>query len=88
MANIKQQKKRIRQDAFRTDRNRAVRSRMRTYIKNADVALAADDTTGAQDIVKKACSEIDRAAGKGVIHTNAAARKKSSLERRVAALKK
>lgn len=82
MANIKQQKKRILQDKRRTDRNRNVRSRMRTLIKKARVALDAEGQADAPEAVKTACSAIDRAAAKGVIHKNAAARKKSSLERR------
>ena len=87
MANIKQQKKRILQDIVRTDRNRAVRSRMRTFMKSANAALDAADKE-APALVKVACSEIDRAQKKGVIHANSAARKKSSLERRAAALNK
>jgi len=84
MPNIKQQKKRMRQDIVRTERNRDLRSRVRTYIKKARSAIEAG---GSQDelneIVKRACSAIDRAATKGVMHKNAASRKKSSLQRAV-----
>lgn len=77
MANIKSAIKRIRQDEKRTIRNRAIRSRMRTYLKKAQTALTTDDQ--AEVAVRAAISELDRAAKKGVIHANAAARRKSRL---------
>lgn len=86
MANIKQQVKRIRQDRQRRLRNMDVKSRMRTYIKRAMAALAAKDKETASTIVPDAIAAIDRAVAKGVIHRNAAARKKSSLATRINAL--
>ncbi len=86
MANIKQQEKRIRQDRQRRLRNMDVKSRMRTYIKRAMAALEAKDKAEASAVVPQAIAAIDRAAAKGVIHRNAAARKKSSLTTRINAL--
>ena len=85
MANIKSAIKKARQDEKRTARNRAVRSRMRTYVKNAHTALASGD--GADEAVRAAISEPDRAAQKGVIHRNAAARRKSRLMAKLNAAK-
>lgn len=79
MANIKQQKKRIRTNEERRQRNVAVRSRMKTLVKKADAALASGDAETAKTAVPEALSAIDRAAAKGVIHANSASRKKSSL---------
>lgn len=80
MANIKSQKKRILLNEKNRQRNMAVRSRMKTIIKKVHAAVAAKDPQQIQTAVKAAVSEIDRAASKGVIHRNAAARKKSSLQ--------
>jgi small subunit ribosomal protein S20 len=81
MANIKQQKKRIGQDAKRRLRNLSVKTRMKTMVKKADAALTADPAN-AKPAVNEALSAIDKAASKGVIHPNSAARKKSSLMHR------
>jgi small subunit ribosomal protein S20 len=80
MANIKSQIKRIKQNEVRRERNKAVRSELRTRTKTA---LAAIDT-GAEDVaetVQAAARRIDKAAAKGVIHPNQAARRKSRLMR-------
>ena len=77
MANIKSAIKRIRQSEKRRVRNRAVRSRMRTYVKRANTAIVKGDD--AVEAVRTAISELDRAAKKGVIHPNNAARRKSRL---------
>ena len=81
MANIRSQIKRNRQNEKRRLRNKAVRSEMRTRIKAA-VAAAGDDDAGAK--VEAAHRSIDKAAAKGVIHQNQAARRKSRLERAIA----
>jgi small subunit ribosomal protein S20 len=84
MANIKSQIKRNRQNERRRVRNKAVRSELRTRTKR--VVEAAE--TGADDIDDKArlaIKRIDRAASKGVIHKNQAARRKSRIAKRVAA---
>ena len=81
MANIKSQIKRNRQNAKRTDRNKAVRSELKTRTKAAAAAIDA----GAEDaaaLTKAAVKRIDSAASKGVIHKNAAARRKSRLMKR------
>ena len=86
MANIKSQKKRILTNEIRRQRNMDVRSRMKTYIKHVMDAMDAKDADRIKTAMSLALSEIDRAAGKGVIHPNNAARKKSMLQRRAASL--
>jgi len=86
MANSKSAKKRLKQSIKNRQRNQAITSRMRTYLRRADVALAAGKADEAKDAVLQAVSEVDRACTKGVLHRNSAARKKSSLERRFAAI--
>lgn len=87
MANIASAKKRIRQNTKRRARNRLNISRSRTYIKNARLALEAGEYEAAEQAVKKATIELDRAASKGVIHRNNAARRKSRLQKHLAALR-
>lgn len=82
MANIKSQKKRILTNEKRRLRNKAVRSEMKTRVKNAVEAAE----TGAEDSpaqLRLAIKRIDMAAAKGVIHKNQAARRKSRLEKRI-----
>ncbi len=74
MANIKSQKKRILTNAKANERNKMVRAELRTRVKNA---IADGDPTS--DATRAAIARIDRAAAKGVIHKNTAARKKSRL---------
>ena len=83
MANIKSQKKRIIQNAKRADRNKAVRSELKTRVTTA-IAIwsAGEDTTDAALAAQK---RLDKAATKGVIHKNQAARRKSRLMKRLAA---
>lgn len=76
MANIKSQKKRIITNAKRAERNKAVKSELRTRVKTAA-------TTGADDDVRLAMKRIDKAATKGVIHPNTAARRKSRLMKKI-----
>jgi small subunit ribosomal protein S20 len=81
VANIKSQIKRNRQNEKRHERNKAVRSEIKTRLRAADEAIAA----GADDIdekVRDAVKRIDMAATKGVIHKNQAARRKSRLQAR------
>jgi len=83
MANIKSQKKRNLQNARRHERNKAVRSELKTRIKNADKsAVEGDETT--DEAVRRAVKALDMAAAKGIIHKNQAANRKSKLMRRVA----
>ncbi len=86
MANIKSQKKRIILNETNRQRNVAVRSRMKTLVKSAASAIEAKDAELVKTEVPKALSAIDRAAQKGVIHRNQAARRKSALQQRAAAL--
>ena len=76
MANIKSQKKRILTNAKRQERNKAVRAEVKTRVKAATAAAGTDDAAEATRIAVK---RIDKAAQKGVMHKNAAARKKSRL---------
>ncbi len=82
MANIKSQIKRNRQTIVRTERNKAVRSELKTRTKNANVA-ATDGAENAAELVRAAQKRIDSAASKGVIHKNAAARRKSRLAKKL-----
>ena len=76
MANIKSAIKRNRQNEKRQLRNKAVSSQMKTYTKRALAAAGTDDEA---ESLRLAGKYIDKAASKGVIHANAAARKKSRL---------
>ena len=76
MANIKSQKKRILTNAKRADRNKAVKSELKTRVKNA---VKAADTEQGEETLRLAVKRLDMAAAKGVIHKNQAARRKSRL---------
>lgn len=82
MANIRSQIKRNRTNEKRRQRNRAVKSELRTRVKTA-LTTAGDEERG-DEALRVALKKIDKAASKGVIHKNAAARRKSRLERAVA----
>lgn len=82
MANIKSQIKRNKQNEKARLRNKSVRSDLKTHVKSAEAAAGTDDADAA---LRQAISRIDRATSKGVIHKNAAARKKSRLVKRVSA---
>ena len=85
MPQIKSQKKRVKTNEIRRQRNVAVRSRIKTYVKEAEDALEKKDADLIDTTIRKAISVIDRACTKGVLHRNSAARKKSSLSRRAKA---
>lgn len=85
MANIKSQKKRVKTNEIRRQRNMAVRSRLKTYVKQAEDAIEKKDSDRIDTVVREAISIIDRASTKGVLHRNSAARKKASLARRAKA---
>ncbi len=82
MANIKSQIKRNRQNEKARERNKAVRSEMRTRTKQA-LAAADEGVDTADEALRLAVKRIDSAAAKGVIHRNEAARRKSRLMRKV-----
>jgi small subunit ribosomal protein S20 len=86
MANIKSAKKRIRKTARRTDVNRARMSRVRTFVRKVEDAIASGDKTAAQVALKEAQPEIMRGVTKGVVHRNTAARRLSRLNARIKAL--
>jgi small subunit ribosomal protein S20 len=78
--------KRIRQTARRTDVNRARMSRIRTFVKKVETAIAARDKEAARAAFKAAQPEMQRGAMKGVVSKNAVARKLSRLSARIKAL--
>jgi len=88
LANIKSAIKRNRQNEKRRVRNRIFRGRARTYVKKARVAIEEGQVEGAQEATLEAIRALDKAAQKGIIHKNNAARRKSRLMRSLAALKK
>ena len=86
MANTKSAKKALRRTARRTAINTNRRSRLRSFVRAVELALAAGDAQKAREAFKAAEPIIMRSAGKGVIHKRAAARKISRLAQRVKAL--
>ncbi|WP_346893524.1 30S ribosomal protein S20 [uncultured Roseibium sp.] len=86
MANTPSAKKAARKIARQTATNKARRSRVRTYLRKVEEAIASGDQAAANDALKAAQPEIMRAAGKGVLHANTASRKVSRLNARVRAL--
>ena len=87
MANIKSQIKRVKTNAKRTERNRAHKSELRTFVRKFREAAESGDAAKAEDALKVASKKLDKAVSKGVLHKNQAANKKSALARQVAALK-
>ncbi|MGF1464388.1 MAG: 30S ribosomal protein S20 [Maricaulaceae bacterium] len=83
MANTSSAKKMVRKIERRTTVNTARRSRMRTFIRKVEEAIAAGDAAAAQSALKVAQPEIMRAASKGVIHKNTGSRKISRLSHRI-----
>ena len=86
MANNPGAKKAIRKIARRTEVNKARRSRVRTFLRHFDEAVASGDGAAARTAFVQAESEVMRAVGKGVIHKNTASRKVSRLAARLKAL--
>jgi small subunit ribosomal protein S20 len=86
MANTASARKRIRQTAKRTARNRARKSRMRTFIKKVEAAIAGGDKTAAAEALRVAQPEMHRASTKGVVHLNTVSRKLSRLSARIRAM--
>ncbi len=83
MANTASARKRIRQTARRTERNQARKSRMRTFVKKVELAIASGNKDAAAVALQAAQPEMQRAAGKGVIHANTVSRKISRLAARI-----
>lgn len=86
MANTPQAKKRIRRNARRAEVNKARVSRIRTFVKQVEAALAAGDKDQAKAAIGRVQPELARGVSKGVVHKNTAARKMSRLVKRIAAL--
>ena len=86
MANTKSAKKMARKIVKRTEINRSRRSRMRTFLRKVEEAIAGGDATVALAALRAAEPEIMRAAQKGIVHKNMASRKVSRLATRVKAL--
>ena len=83
MANIKSAKKRIKVIATKTERNKAIKSEVKTYIKKVEAAVAAKDVAAAKEALVITTKKIEMAASKGVYHKNNAARKVSRLAKAV-----
>ena len=86
MANIKSAKKRILVTKTRNERNKAIKSSVKTAIKKVEAAIAANDKAAAEAALLAATSTIDKAAKKGVYLKNYAARKVSRLAKAVNAM--
>ncbi len=79
MANIKSAKKRVLVGLRNAERNKAVRSRVKTYVKKVYAAVESGDKNAALAALKDATVELDKAAGKGVYHKNTTSRKISRM---------
>lgn len=86
MANIKSQIKRIKTNEKARQRNKAVKSSLKTAVRKAREAVEAGDATKAAELSREAGRKLDKAVSKGVIHKNQAANKKSALAKQVASL--
>ena len=86
LANIKSAKKRVITSQVRAERNKAIKSRVKTYIKKVEAAVAAGDKAAANEVLPVAIAEIEKAASKGIFHKNAAARKVSHITKAVNAM--
>ena len=82
MPNIKSAKKRVKVIATKTMRNKAINSALKTDMKKANVAIETNAADKAE-AVRVAIKKIDKAAAKGILHKNTAARKKSALARKL-----
>ena len=83
MANHKSAKKRIRRNANRAEINKSRISRIRTFLKRVEMAIASGDKEAAQTALKEAQPELMRGVSKGVLHKNTASRKMSRLSAKV-----
>jgi small subunit ribosomal protein S20 len=88
LPNIKSSERSVKTDAERRAKNYAVRSQVKSATRKVIETSAASNADEAKNLLVKAASTIDKAAAKGVIHKNAAARKKSRLARKVNAIAK
>ncbi|XJZ26287.1 30S ribosomal protein S20 [Bacillota bacterium Lsc_1132] len=86
MPNIKSAIKRVKTSDKHNAQNTAVKSAMRTAVKKVEAAIATNDSAASKDVFANAASNLDKAAAKGLIHKNAAARKKARLMKKINAL--
>lgn len=86
MANTPQARKRIRRNERRAEVNTNRVSRIRTFVKKVETAIAGGDKSAAAEALKAAQPELARGVSRGVLHKNTASRKLSRLSKRVAAL--
>ena len=86
VANIKQQLKRIKTNEKRTERNKAVKSELRTLARAVRTAVESGDAEKATVALRSASRKLDKAVSKGVIHKNQAANRKSALAKKVASV--
>ena len=86
MANIKQQKKRVKTNEKRRERNQAYKSELKTLIRKTREAVTAGDKEAAEESLRAASRKLDIAVSKGVIHRNQAANRKARLAKRVNAM--
>ena len=86
MANIKSQIKRNRQNEAAHERNKSVKSALKSAIRRFREAAEAGDADKAQELARLANKKLDKAASKGVIHKNQAANKKSAISRKASSL--
>jgi len=86
VANIKSQIKRNKTNVKATERNRAVRSEVKTSVRQAREAIKVGDKSLAANAVTLASRKLDKAVSKGVVHKNNAANRKSALAKQAAAL--
>ncbi len=86
MANIKSQIKRNRQNEAAHERNKSVKSALKSAVRKFREAAEAGDADKAKELAKVAGRKLDKAASKGVIHKNQAANKKSAINKKAAAL--
>lgn len=86
MANIKSAKKRVLVSNANADRNKAIRSKAKTYVKKVETAIASGDKAAAQAALSEAVSVLASATSKGVYHANTTSRKISRLSKSVNAM--
>ena len=86
MANIKSQIKRNKQNEKRHERNKAVKTGLKTAVRKFREAADAGDAAEAKELAKDASRKLDKAASKGVIHKNQAANRKSSVAKKASSL--
>ncbi len=86
MANIKSAKKSILVAEAKTERNKAIKSRVKTYVKKVDSAVASGNKDAAKEALRAAVVELTKASSKGVYHKNTVSRKISRLSKAVNAM--